>query len=84
MVKFHHNLRYFNQLEPMNEPPLLDLVGIEKSFPGVSARKNEVLFAYAGNGSLETIATPAVHLFSVGGTQAFYLPPNDRLHGKGY
>ena len=34
-----------------------------------------------GSGTSGTIARRAAHLFSVGGTPAFYLSPNDGLHG---
>jgi D-arabinose 5-phosphate isomerase GutQ len=34
-----------------------------------------------GSGTSGTIAMRAAHLFSVGGTPAFYLSPSDRLHG---
>ena len=47
----------------------------------------EALFACAGkvlitgSGTSGTIAMRAAHLFSVSGTPAFYLSPNDGLHG---
>src|SRR5215831_6886105 len=34
-----------------------------------------------GSGTSGTIAMRAAHLFSVGGTPAFYLSPSDGLHG---
>jgi D-arabinose 5-phosphate isomerase GutQ len=34
-----------------------------------------------GSGTSGTIAKRAAHLFSVGGTPAFYLSPDDGLHG---
>ena len=73
---------------PMSEPSLTELCGNAQPFPGASALRQEVLLAWAekvlinGSEASQTIAMRGAHLFSMGGTPASRLSPNERLQGK--
>jgi D-arabinose 5-phosphate isomerase GutQ len=63
------------------------VLSVSKSLDQTFVAVAEVLLActgkvlITGSGTSGTIAMRAAHLFSVGGTPAFYLSPSDGLHG---
>jgi D-arabinose 5-phosphate isomerase GutQ len=63
------------------------VLSVSKSLDQAFVAVAEVLLActgkvlITGSGTSGTIAMRAAHLFSVGGTPAFYLSPSDGLHG---